>query len=206
MNTNDLNTEQIIMQAAEVEFLENGYGNTKMMAIAKRANVVHSMLHYYFRNKETLFQKVFLAKAQTLLPLFDDIFKRELPFEETVRLFMETQFDFFSRNPKLPLFLVTEILSNKNNRNLLFEVLYPKVITLIGNFEKALAEEITKGNIRPIKIQDFMMNVISINASTFITLPILQIIANANSDEDVESRLKARKESNVQFVLKALRP
>ena len=59
---NEANTEQIILEAAEAEFLEKGYGNAKTVAIAQRAGVSHSMLHYYYRTKEQLFQKIFKAK------------------------------------------------------------------------------------------------------------------------------------------------
>jgi len=52
MDNKELSTEQIILEAAEAEFLEKGYGNAKTVAIAKRAGVSHSMLHYYFRTKE----------------------------------------------------------------------------------------------------------------------------------------------------------
>ena len=54
MKDREQNTEQIILEAAEAEFLEKGYSNAKMMAIAQRAGVAHSMLHYYFRSKENL--------------------------------------------------------------------------------------------------------------------------------------------------------
>ena len=48
MNNNEVSTEQIILEAAETEFLEKGYSNAKMLSIAKRAGVAHSMLHYTF--------------------------------------------------------------------------------------------------------------------------------------------------------------
>ncbi|MDR1582826.1 MAG: TetR/AcrR family transcriptional regulator [Prevotellaceae bacterium] len=43
-----------MLEAAEAEFFEKGYDNTKTVAIAKQAGVSHSMLHYYFRKKENL--------------------------------------------------------------------------------------------------------------------------------------------------------
>lgn len=176
MNDSDLCTEQVILEAAESEFLEKGYGNAKMMAIAKRANVAHSMLHYYFRNKENLFQKVFLAKSLTLLPLFEDVFDQHLSFFDTIKLLIETQFDFLVRNPKLPFFIATEILSNKENQKLLFEVLAPRAKSTLSKIAKALKEEIAKGTIRSISTQNLIINMASINIITFIALPIIQDI------------------------------
>lgn len=204
MNNNELNTEQIILIAAEAEFLEKGYSNAKMMSIAKRANVAHSMLHYYFRNKENLFQTIFLTKAQTLFPMFEGVLDKQLPFPETVRILMETQFNFMLQNPKLPLFLLTEIFSNKVNRALLLEVISGKVIPFFSKLKEMLDKEVKTGRVRPIQFQDLVMNFTSINASTFLAFPILQEIAG-QTDESIEKRLIERRESNVQFILSALR-
>ena len=43
MKTNEQNTEQVILEAAEAEFLEKGYDGAKMLSIARRAGVAHSM-------------------------------------------------------------------------------------------------------------------------------------------------------------------
>lgn len=204
MNNSELNTEQVILEAAEAEFLEKGYGNAKMMAIAKRANVAHSMLHYYFRSKENLFQTIFLKKAQMLLPLFEGTLDKRLPFLDTVRILMETQFNFLAQNPKLPLFLLTEILTNKKNKALLMDVLSQKIMFILSKLNGMLDEEIKKRTVRPIQFQDLIMNVISINASTFLVLPIFQDIAGEN-EENIENMLAERRESNVQFILASLR-
>ncbi|MDR0681793.1 MAG: TetR/AcrR family transcriptional regulator, partial [Dysgonamonadaceae bacterium] len=91
MNNSELSTEQIILKAAEAEFFEKGYGNTKTVAIAKRAGVGHSMLHYYFRTKEQLFQKIFKEKVGTIMQMFGGILEENRPFMETIRLFVEKQ-------------------------------------------------------------------------------------------------------------------
>lgn len=205
MNNSELNTEQIILEAAEAEFLEKGFGNAKMMAIAKRANVAHSMLHYYFRSKENLFQKVFVGKAQTLLPFFENVFEQHLPFFDTLRLLLETQFNFLRQNPKLPLFLLTEILSNRENRALLFDVISKKAISPMSKLKRMLDEEVQKGTVRPIQFQDLMMNIVAINASTFVAMPILQDMV-VQDNTTIENLLAERRESNIQFILAALKP
>jgi AcrR family transcriptional regulator len=202
MNHNELDTEQIIREAGEVEFLEKGYGNSKMMAIAKRANVSHSMLHYYYRNKENLFQTIFKEKIQMVSLSFEEIFDKRLPFFETVRLIVESQFDFAAKNPKLPLFILNEILSNKENRALVFNSLSPKVKSIINKLNTMFNEEIAKGTIRPISLSDFLMNMVSMNLTVFILLPIIEEFPSVN----IEKLLRERRESNIQFILNALRP
>ena len=199
-------SEQILLQVAEEVFLEKGYRNAKMLAIAERANVSHTMLHYYFRNKENLFQTIFMKKIQMVSLSFEEIFDRHLPFFETVRLIIESQFDFVAKNPKLPFFILNEILSNKDNRALVFEALSPKVKDISVFFKTMLSDEIEKGTIRPVSMSDFLMSIVSINLTTFILLPVMDVLSLANGNSDVDKILRDRRESNVQFILNALRP
>lgn len=202
MNNSEINTEQIILDAAEAEFFEKGYGNAKMMAIAKRANVAHSMLHYYFRSKENLFQTIFLKKLRSLLPMLENVFEQKLPFYETIRILMETQFKSLTENSKLTLFLLTEILGNEGNRAVLSTALSQSAIIYpLSKLKEMLDEEVKKGTVRPIQFHDFMMLIMSINASAFFVMPVLQ-----NMDAPIEDLLAQRCESNVQFVLAALQP
>ena len=206
MSNNDLNTEQIILEAAEAEFLEKGYGNAKTVAIAKRAEVSHSMLHYYYRSKEQLFQKIFKEKVQTFAQMFGVIFEQNTDFFETLRLMIETQFKFVLKNPQLPMFVFREILSNKENREWAIETLFPHLFPFLSTIEKMLNTEISKGNVIPIAVQNLMMNIVSMNISTFVALPVLKEAFNVDNEEKLENFLNERLESNVQFVLNALKP
>ena len=50
--------EQLILAAAEHEFLTKGYDSARTTSIAQAAGVTHAMLHYYFRTKEQLFERI----------------------------------------------------------------------------------------------------------------------------------------------------
>jgi AcrR family transcriptional regulator len=206
MNNSELNAEQVILEAAEAEFLEKGYGNAKTVAIARRAGMSHSMLHYYFRTKENLFQRIFLQKIQTLSGIFENIWEKDLPFAETLRLFMEEQFNFVAKNPQLPRFILNEVVSNETNRNLLFEVLAPKVSVIFQKFNERLINEVLSGRVRPITLPNLMMNIFSVNIAVFVALPMLQKIFPVTGDDALTNFLNERRESNVQFILNALKP
>jgi AcrR family transcriptional regulator len=47
-----------ILSAAKKEFAERGFSGARMSAIAKRATVNKALIHYYFRDKETLYLEV----------------------------------------------------------------------------------------------------------------------------------------------------
>jgi AcrR family transcriptional regulator len=206
MINKDLNTEQIILEAAETEFLEKGFGNTKMMTIAKRAGVSHSMLHYYFRSKENLFQMIFQRKIQMLSQLFGNIDEQELPFTETVRFIIEKQFDLIAQNQCVPRFILYEIISDKDNLKAMLDAAPPIIAKIVGKLDAMLGKEIERGNVRPISIHDLLVNVIALNASSFVHLTLLARIYPEMDEGMRENYLRKRRESNVEFVLGALRP
>ena len=205
METNEVNTEQIILEAAEAEFLEKGYSNAKTVAIAQRAGVSHSMLHYYFRTKEQLFQKIFKDKVQALTQMFNVVFEQNNNFTETLRLIIETQFKFITQNPQLPMFVFREIVSDKENREWAIKILFPHLFPFLSTIEKMLNTEIAKGTIRPIAMHNLLMNILSMNISTFIALPVLKESLHFENAEMLENFLNERCESNVQFILNAIK-
>lgn len=57
------NKEQAILKAAEREFLTKGYAGARTTSIAEAAGVTHAMLHYYFRTKEHIFERILDEKC-----------------------------------------------------------------------------------------------------------------------------------------------
>jgi len=205
MMKNENSNEQLILEAAEEEFLEKGYAGSKTTAIAQKAGVTHTMLHYYFRTKEKLFQKVFQEKVHLIGDSFSQQINDNLSLEEILRKFIEFHFDFIQRNPRLLNFVYNEVVLNKGNRTFLLEQIAPKITGVFGRIEKLLTEEIAKGKVRPIRVYDLMLNIVSINIVTFMLLPILGDLLSGKNSESLDRLILERRESNVRFILNALR-
>ena len=47
-----------ILRSAKKEFSERGFSGARMSSIAKRASVNKALIHYYFKDKETLYLEV----------------------------------------------------------------------------------------------------------------------------------------------------
>jgi len=206
LRKNETESKQKILEAAEAEFFEKGFGNAKTVSIAKRAGISHTMLHYYYSTKEELFQRIFKEKVQLLSQMFNVVLEQNADFTETLRLLIETQFNFVAKNPQLPMFIFREILSNEENRQWAVQMLYPHLLPFLSALEKMFNAELSKGTIRPVTFQNLLMNVISLNISVFIAMPMLKEPLQLDSNEKMEKFLVERRESNVQFILKAMRP
>ncbi|MCD7898329.1 MAG: TetR/AcrR family transcriptional regulator [Bacteroides sp.] len=85
MSAKETNTENLILEAAEAEFMEKGYGKARTTEIARRAGLNHAMLHYYFRTKEHLFEVVFERKAKLMSEIMLFTFQQDLPFLERIK-------------------------------------------------------------------------------------------------------------------------
>ena len=132
------NTEQSILKAAEKEFLKKGFSGSKTTEIAKEAGVTHAMLHYYFRTKENLFNKVFEEKAKQLADTFLSRVDESLPFLEKIKCFIEAHFDLLTANPELPLFIYREILTNECGKEICRKTLFPNFRLAISLLDRSL--------------------------------------------------------------------
>lgn len=71
--------------------------------------------------------------------------------------------------------------------------------------EKQVDREVAIGTIRPIKPLDLILNIISLNMITFMIYPVMKEFVADQSDEYYIRVLKEREESNISFILNALK-
>ena len=72
-----LNAEQKIIEAAADIFETKGFEGARMQQIADKAGINKALLHYYFRSKDLLFEKVFLKLAGKIFLKFIETFNIE---------------------------------------------------------------------------------------------------------------------------------
>ena len=196
-----LDTAAKILKAAEEEFMEKGYGNAKMMSIAARAGVSHSMLHYYYRSKGKLFQMIFDEKAKLIVSILEGVHDKEISFKEVISHFVMNQFDLMRKNDRFVWVMIDELIHNKENLTKIMEIVLPKVTGYIQCVNDMLEKEVKAGNVREIKLMDLIVNIVSINVASFLFLPVLgQIMPEA----DINRYLDERRRSNVGFILDSI--
>lgn len=203
MEKKDITTEQTILEAAEQEFLEKGFAGAKTTAIAKRAGVNHAMIHYYFRTKENLFTMVFQQKIRILAESFSQSFNQDLSFFDQLKLAIGTHFDFIAANPRLLFFVYGEIITNDRRKKMLVQSVFPKLKGIVKRLKDGIDAEVENGTICFIRPTELLMNIIALNAITFLAMPLLQIIKR--NDKEVEKLLKQRRENNIQFIINGLK-
>ena len=201
----ETNTEQAILIAAEKEFIEKGYALSKTTEIAKAAGVTHAMLHYYFRTKDNLFEKVFQEKAKLIAGSFAEIVDDNLPFTEKIAKAIETHFNFIAENSKLPFFLLNEIITNETRKETCKNIFLPIISQTLEKITRELDEEVKKGTICQIDPIDLLLSIVSLNVFTFLAHPVIDLIVKGDKNT-LHTFLELRKKENVKTILARLRP
>lgn len=194
-------TEALILQAAEREFLEKGYSGAKTTAIAQAAGVTHAMLHYYFRTKEKLFEKIVADKMDKLKRvMFGVIGNPDLPLRERIKQGVEQHFDFIAENPHLPRFIFNELHEHPERidqvKNSIASIAAKAITTLQNEIDRKAAS----GECRPVDARMLMLDIASLNLFPFIAAPLISS-SFGKLFEGIDEFLEMRKKENVRTVL-----
>lgn len=197
-------TEALILQAAEREFLEKGYSGAKTTSIAQAAGVTHAMLHYYFRTKEKLFEKIVADKMDKLKRvMFGVIGNPDLPLRERLKQGVEQHFDFIAENPHLPRFIFNELHEHPERidqvKNSIASIAAKAITTLQNEIDRKAAS----GECRPVDARMLMLDIASLNLFPFIAAPLISS-SFGKLFEGRDEFLEMRKKENVRTVLEKL--
>lgn len=158
-------TEQKILLAAKEVFIKQGLYGARMQDIADAAGINKALLHYYFRSKNLLFNKIFEEAFLNYIATMDIWTDESLSFIQKLQKYVDVYIDFLTEYPLVPLFLIKEIASNP-------EILKEKIQakkkirncpTLIEFLRKELPQHTTA-----IKPEMLMMNIQSLCTYPFL--------------------------------------
>lgn len=198
-------TESRILQAAENEFFEKGYAGARTASIAEAAGVTHAMLHYYFRTKDKLFERIVSEKISMLADiLLSAIGDANLPLEERIRQGIGRHFDFISANRDLPRFIVNEVLSRPEQIDTMKGNIQNIVNELLDNLQQEIDEYAAKGFCRQVDARMLLIDIVSLNVFPFMAAPIVYG-AIGDSYGDYDEFLAIRKKENVETILNKLK-
>ena len=167
MNTEERSTEYKILIAASKVFTEKGFSGTRTRDIAEEAGINLALLNYYFRTKEKLFEQVMKVKIVLLFGQIIPIVTNEkTSLDEKIDLASVKYFDILTKNPNLPIFVLSEIQKKTSD------------VKSILPFEKVLNNSYLMKQIKERKPDvnpfHFLLNFLSMTVFPFLGKPILQ--------------------------------
>ena len=196
-----MTTEEKILLAAKKSFFEKGYDGAKMQDIANDAGINKAMLHYYFRSKELLYEKVNMSFAKVIIPQINSLVDTELNIFQTIENFVEIYLEFLQKNPDLPSYFIGEM---NRNHDMFFKVLseiatQPNFIA----FAQKIYSAIEQKEIRPVNPIQLILNIISLCIFPYLAAPMLQY-ATQSDDTFIGEIIANRKKEITSFILQSL--
>jgi TetR/AcrR family transcriptional regulator len=203
----ELNAEERILAAARKIFIKKGYDGARMQEIADEAGINKAMLHYYFRNKDLLYERIFVEFTGKLFPNINAVVSDDnLDIFEKVEKFVENYIYFLTQNPDIPVFIVGEMSKRPEVLQKIFSEKEAKnEAPMIAKFAMELMQESAKGKIKTMNPFHFMISAVSMCAFPFAAKPMMKTFMKM-SEEDFNLFLQERKKEITTMLHHTMRP
>lgn len=191
-------TETRIFQAALRVFARKGKDGARLQEIADEAGIHRSLLHYYFRTKQHLYEAV----AERLFTQFLAAMKtpaKSGSFADTLRAFIEHYVDSVREHPHAAMWMVAENMAG----NPLLGELLARAFDTEGSPQRTMLEAIEgaveSGEIRAVDPRQLLLTVVSACVFFFVTLPTVKVM-NPLAAEDFDAFVTQRKEHVFEVI------
>ncbi len=202
MGEHDKQTEMKIFESATEVFIEKGMDGARMQDIATRAGINQSLLHYYYRTKDRLFNAVFEKVAGQVFQRFAPVFDEHLSLEEKITFFYAEHLELLRQNPALPGFLLNEI--NRHPDRIRKLIMGFDITGMWEKLERQHREEFVRYGITRENIPQLMTSILSLSVFPFAAKGLLSVILE-KMGYDFDDYIEKRKKYAAHFVINALK-
>ncbi len=197
----DISTEQKILDAARQVFFDKGMAGARMQDIADAAGINKAMLHYYFRNKEKLFQTIFTEAFENFFPKLSSIVDSGENVLTKLEMLCVAYINQIQSMPYLPLFILSE--ANYQPEAFLKKMWgtrKPPVKAFINMIETAVNE----GKIKRVDPFQLIMNIVSLSIFPFMAKPLMQYVTGINKKQ-YDAMMEERKKMVPQLIIQSVK-
>lgn len=194
--------ERIKAAAARI-FSLRGLEGARMQDIADEAQINKAMLHYYFRNKQQLFELIFEEKVKRIFSALEALSGSTASFEDRIRSFVDTQISIVLEFPAMPLFVMLEARKNPG----LLEEKFGKlpVAAIRTKFSNMVRAEAEAGNIKVVAFDQLFVNIMSLCVFPIIAEPMIRHVLDKD-EASFRDLIEARKKLVADLIIHDLKP
>ncbi|TKC06564.1 TetR/AcrR family transcriptional regulator [Pedobacter polaris] len=192
MGQRDTGTEQLIKDTAKRIFFSEGKLHATTQDIADAAGVNRTLLNYYFRSRDILFEQVATEARAEMSAVMDTVFSAKLEFKEKLEQLITVFMDQAMKFPYREMYVVTEL--NRGDK-----VVPEEKKIRVKAFLKEISAEMEKGKIKKMDPRQFCMNLFALMAYPLITNCLNKSIYNVN-DAEYLKLMKDRKKLIFEMI------
>lgn len=194
-------TEIRIIEAAEKLFYQKGKAGTSMQDIADEAEINRTLLNYYFRSKDLLFEAVFKKALGKFVPNLVTMMNSDVKFSEYVPYMVNMIIDTMLENPQIPIFVLQELSSNPERMPQIIRELGIDPELAIKKFE----HEKISGGFADTDPRQLMLNLLSLCIFPFASRPVVTSILYNGDEEAYIEAMKKRKVILPELIMKTIK-
>lgn len=202
-------TKKIIIESAYKEFAEKGFDGARMQKISERANINKAMLHYYFKDKETLYEKV----IEYFHNLFDKIIEEENVDANNREIFIkqtiEAYYKIFFEYPDFKKIFIQELASGLKTIKKILKKQNPKELNKIMErffLLNKIKDLQNKNEIRrDIDSEQIMLCIVGLMESALMQTLVVSKVLDYNTEE-LAKFIDKRKKAIQYILVKGLSP
>ncbi|HRX00685.1 MAG TPA: helix-turn-helix domain-containing protein [Cyclobacteriaceae bacterium] len=198
-------TENVILDAAMKVFTRRGFAGARMEEIAKEAGINRALLHYYFRDKETMFNLIFETRFKEFFSGIARILSSDLPLFEKIRQMISHEIDTLTKHPDIPRFVIMEVANQPERLIQYGQKMGFNPRQLLTNFTQQVDNAIENKEIVSIDSRQLLMNVMSTCIYPFVAKPIIKTMMQMD-EHSFASLMESRKKDLYDFIVKAIIP
>lgn len=193
-------TQERILDAARRVFTRKGMAGARMQEVADEAGINKALLHYYYRDKQRLFEGVFKGSAERQFTCIWHVLEQSNDLFEGIERFVSTYLDRMLEEPLLPQFLISEL--NRDPQHLLEFIDRGKVGR--AHYIKLFEQARENGAIIDIDPRELLVNIMALCAHPFIARPMLTHLHGMN-DEAFRRMILKRRRTVPEFIIRSIR-
>ncbi|MGB6084885.1 TetR/AcrR family transcriptional regulator [Moheibacter sp.] len=193
--TKDIETEELIKKTAKRLFFGEGKFNATTQEIADSAGVNRTLINYYFRSRDNLFNLIFEDAVKREEKLREKVLFSDLPFKEKIEMYIDDSLLQAKDYPYLETYIVSRINDGCFYKE---EDEWEK---FMKRFYEEFENEVKKGTVERMEPLQFILNIASLVSFPVAIRPLFQSTMRI-SDAEYDRILSDRKEIIMKILFK----
>ena len=205
----DAKSKDRILEAAMDEFVEFGFYGARTQRIADKAKVNKALLHYYFSNKETIYEQALAKVLGLLIQKLNAISDEPVEIEKKMEQIMDVYISLFTDYSGYFRFVLSEILRGGDK---LKKIAVPRLKDIPfnpvnGSLYRYFNEQMKTGKIKKVNVFHLIVSIIAQVAPVYFAQGVIEKVVGGFGFKKivVDRFIKERKKFVIDLTMNGIR-